>query len=294
MTRIFNRSNSNQSGQIVIILLLTMLVALSVGLVITQRSINDVTTSTQSEQFSRAFSAAEAGIEKAISQNSSITLSEDQLGNQSSAKAKVAGCLPRFGQALEYPPIGKETIAQFWLMNPVAPGCSGSSYTGNSVSLYFGNDDLADNSTQIPAVEVALVRFDGTIYSTQRRFIDPLSSRRTSNGFEPLNCTGKTVAINTTSSIDNTLQDRQFKCKVTIDTSGATPILLRVRIIYTDKSQKVAVAPESGKSLPPQAAYYTSTGISGQSQKTLQVFKLYYVAPPFFDFSIFATGKVKK
>lgn len=284
-----------QEGQVVIVLLLIMLVALSVGLVVTQRSINDVTTSTQTEQFSRAFSAAEAGIEKVLNQNSTINLSEVQLGNQSSAQAKVVNCLPRSGQALEYPPIGKETVAQFWLTNPGVSGCTGSSYTGNTVTLYFGNDDLQDNSTQIPAVEVAIVTFDNGIYSTERRYIDPVTSRQINNGFEPLNCNGKTVAINSTNSIDDTIQNRQFKCKVVLTfRANTTPVLVRVRIIYTDKSQRVALAPILGKSLPPQAAYYTSTGISGQSQKTLQVLKLYYVAPPFFDYSIFATGQVKK
>lgn len=285
---------NQEKGQVVIVLLLVMLVALSVGLVITQRSINDVTTSTQTEQFSRAFSAAEAGIEKVLNQNSTITLSEEQLGNQSSAEAKVTSCLPRSGQALEYPPISKETTAQFWLANPNVSGCTGSAYNGNLVTLYFGNSNLQNNSTEIPAVEVALVRFDGTTYSTQRRYIDPVPSRRNNNGFEPLNCNGNTGAINTTSSTDDLILDRSFKCKVTIDTRGTAPIMLRVRIIYSDISQQVALAPQLGKSLPPQAAYYTSTGTSGLSQKTIQVFKLYYVTPVFFDYSIFATGQVKK
>ena len=53
-----------ESGQIIIVLLLMMLVGLSIGLVVTQRSVTDVSVSTQSEQSQRAFSAAEAGIEK--------------------------------------------------------------------------------------------------------------------------------------------------------------------------------------------------------------------------------------
>ena len=53
----------SQSGQIVIILLLLMLVILSIGLAVTQRTITNVSTSSQTEQSSRAFSAAEAGLE---------------------------------------------------------------------------------------------------------------------------------------------------------------------------------------------------------------------------------------
>ena len=58
--------NMKEKGQIILILLLVMTVALGVGLTIVQRSLTDISTSTKVEQSSRAFSAAEAGIEKAL------------------------------------------------------------------------------------------------------------------------------------------------------------------------------------------------------------------------------------
>src|SRR5258708_37498979 len=97
---------NHQNGQIVVVLVLVMLVALTIGLAITLRSVSDVTTSTQTEQSSRAFSAAEAGIERAIQagptgpQTTSFT-----LDNQSSAQVVLSANLPRTNQALEYPPV---------------------------------------------------------------------------------------------------------------------------------------------------------------------------------------------
>src|SRR5204863_1532604 len=58
-------------GQVLLILLLVMTVGLAIGLSIIQRSLSDVSTASKIEQSSRAFSAAEAGIERALKGNCS-------------------------------------------------------------------------------------------------------------------------------------------------------------------------------------------------------------------------------
>src|SRR3989339_1641784 len=55
-----------QAGQVILILILVMAVALAIGISVIQRSLSDISTSSKVEQSSRAFSAAEAGIEKAL------------------------------------------------------------------------------------------------------------------------------------------------------------------------------------------------------------------------------------
>jgi len=67
-------------GQAVLIVLLIMVVALTVGISISTRSTKDIRQSTRTEESQRAFSAAEAGLEAAlvatdgsISQNLSST-----------------------------------------------------------------------------------------------------------------------------------------------------------------------------------------------------------------------------
>src|SRR5258708_9711539 len=91
----FKFSNS-QNGQIVVVLVLVMLVALTIGLAITLRSVSDVTTSTQTEQSSRAFSAAEAGIERAIQDGpGAAQTSQFALDNQSNAQVTLSSNLPR-------------------------------------------------------------------------------------------------------------------------------------------------------------------------------------------------------
>lgn len=143
-----------QQGQVIIILLLLMLVALSVGLALTQRSITDVATSTQVEQSSRAFSAAEAGLEKALSgsvpQDGKIL-----LGNNSEAVVQKSIFLPISGTfaGIEYPPVGRETTAQFWFVDPAVP--TGPTTLSSGLQAYYGLDDnvgtSVTNSTGGPA-----------------------------------------------------------------------------------------------------------------------------------------------
>src|SRR5260221_7314981 len=124
-------SRISNSGQIAVVLLLFVLVALTIGLTVTQRSLTNISTSSQTEQVSRAFSAAEAGLERSLNQTpvigpSPAPGSQDlplsgagSLNNQSSTQVKVVTSLPNSNQqALEYPPVGKDTFAQFWIANP--------------------------------------------------------------------------------------------------------------------------------------------------------------------------------
>jgi hypothetical protein len=60
---------NKKSGQIVVFVLLIMLLALTVGLSAMSRTLTDLKSTTISDQSSRAFTAAEAGIETALSTN---------------------------------------------------------------------------------------------------------------------------------------------------------------------------------------------------------------------------------
>lgn len=293
----------SQSGQIVIVFLLIMLVALTVGLTITQKSLTSVVTSTQTEQATRAFSAAEAGIAKAIQQSdASIPLPTGSidLGNQSSTRVS-AKSVPAGTEALEYPPIDKSLVAQFWLANPETGDPNVffiPAYTHTDFELYFGdpvvvNRDIAKDPASKPAVEITVVTENGPgNYLSFKKFIDSDSVRTDSNSFVTPGSLGggcSTYAIITTASPP----DSAFYCKALISGYTGTPVMARVRLLYSRSKQKVAIRPTRG-SLPPQAVIFNSTGLSGESQKTIQVFRLKYVVPLYFDFAIFSAGDIQK
>lgn len=337
----------NERGQVILILLLTMLVALSIGLVVTQKSITDLATSNQTEQSTRAFSAAEAGLEEIIQRGDSgygiNTISS--LGDGASAKVDAAR-LPAGNEALEYPPIGKEIVAQVWLANPdrsVTPHDGPELYyEGDSVDVYFGNkgmsdknlkdvDQFSDNSRTSndfieyrPAVSLTFVnRIQTGIvyeYKSYKVYLDSFSGARNNpnnfkNASTGVNCSTLGHSLTTTSGTS------KFYCKKTVQilkdeksvegnlahicnrSNGCEPILIRIRVLYATEPQKVAInpvacpnpaLPAGSPCLPFQASRYISTGQVGQSQKTIEVFRVKKVVPPWFDFAIFSAGEIKK
>lgn len=284
-----------ESGQIIIVLLLMMLVGLSIGLVVTQRSVTDVATSTQSEQSQRAFSAAEAGIEKALSQNSASDLS---LGNESSAQVTSPGLVPAAavgggnGQALEYPPIDKTKTAHFWLADSSSTPPS-ASYIQPTFEVYFGEPGTTDK----PAIEVNVIALTATGYKSFRYFYDSDGTRTGSNKFDAANCSPTKTLTNTANIYNRSQTD--FYCKVTVPPAtsttpySGTPMIARVRLLYSNGKHRIALQPIGG-SLPPQAEIYTSVGKAGQSQKTLRVFRMKNVVPFLFDFALFSAGEITK
>ena len=62
------RLMKKNSGQIILIVLLIMVVLLTIGLALVVRSVTDIRISTETKESTRAFSAAEAGIEDALRQ----------------------------------------------------------------------------------------------------------------------------------------------------------------------------------------------------------------------------------
>lgn len=300
-----------QNGQIVIVLLLIMLVALSIGLAVTQRSVLNLTTSNQAEQSSRALSAAEAGIEKLI-QNPANPVEYD-LGNQSVAKAKSLGLLPPLPPApesafgIEYPPVNKETIATFWLVdNPINPT---TYYGSDRFSIYFGNKDAV---TDKPAIEVTIIYKVGNNFLANKVYLDSDSPRAsTKNRFDQFNTLyGLYCDPNNSPKITTILtENSEFYCKTNnpivfdnpatagvdaCSSPGCIPYLIRIRLLYANLDHKVAVIPYSTAVFPPQIEIYTSTGQAGQSERKIQVFRQANTVPPWLDFSLFSINDIRK
>lgn len=301
-------SCSRQRGQIVIVLLLLMLVALSVGLAYTQRSLTDVTNSTQVEQSSRAFSAAEAGIQKALVSPAPSALLA--LDNNSSAVVNSSGLMPYTNSTvgIEYPPIGRETTAQFWFVNP-SLATPVNFYNSGKFDLYFGNESTTDK----PAVEVQVVMLSNGQFYTKTYYYDSDATRANTNKFAAVSGCGSTVPITTILG-----SNRAFYCKQTVPTAstdipdlGSTPpvricpnatapynctlILARVRFLYINENHKMALAPVGANvTFPPQVQIYNALGTSGQSQKQIQAFKVKDVILPWFDFALFSVNEIRK
>ncbi|KKQ65533.1 MAG: hypothetical protein US86_C0010G0004 [Candidatus Daviesbacteria bacterium GW2011_GWA2_38_24] len=316
------RNLKNQSGQSALILVMIMLVALAVGLAVTQRSINDVSISTKTEQASRAFSAAEAGIERALGEPTTVgTITLNNFGNDATAQVYFSPELPEKNQAIGLPHTNRSDFAQFWLANP---NDLSTYYNPNpgEFYLYFGNGEKAKERNLTPgaedpqpAIEVNLIYKEGTEYKSKRTFYDSRSSRDNTQteGFiypdDPrypgldFKCFSYTSTNNTipNDQVNKVLiDDPEFYCKVKVTYTGI-PIMARVRILYSNGDQAVAIAPATtcaadslACSFPPQLRVYTSTGVSGESQRTLKVYETKKALPSFLDFVLLSAGEIIK
>lgn len=278
----------DEKGQIIITLILVMTVALAVGLSIIQRSLTDVSTSTKVEQSARAFSAAEAGIEKALQADSAI--GQISLGNEAEIKEVQKNTVPAANQALEYPPIAKEELAQVWLANP---SDLTTEYTASTLDIYWGSSGVT--GADKPAIEITVVYQDTSLAFRSKQYFYDQDAAVRNNGFAvPSNCPSDSISTSLSATA------KTFFCKQTIDVSSTTLtglsklILLRARLLYTSTSQPFAVKPTAAASLPIQGRLFTSTGVSGETQRRVQVFKLDKVVPPYFDYAIFSAGEIKK
>lgn len=296
---------NSQRGQVILILVLVMTVALAIGLSVIQRSISDISTASKAEQSSRAFSAAEAGIEFKLGGGASGSLN---FATDNGSSAQVVGgdllpIVPATGSqlALEYPPLAREELAQVWLADPTSPNfpvCPVTDptkicYSASTLGIYWGNKDTSEN----PAIEISIIYQDSSTppaYLSKKYFLNGSAATRTNNFDSSTTCSGSDLVIDTILSTNKT-----FFCMKNIDVSStALPglsrlILLRARLLYNDTSQSFAVKATSG-SLPPQAKIYTATGEAGGTQRKVQVFRIDKVVPPYFDYAIFSAGDINK
>lgn len=307
----FQPRHKQQEGQIIIILLLVIVVILAIALSIASRSATEITNSTNTENSSRAFSAAEAGIEKILQQSANIPLGDTgdfnvSLENQASANVAWDAYVPKPEVALEYHPFGKESFAQFWLAAPSNIDCAyggAACYTGSNFEVYFGdiNHDYSQatgNPENQPAIEVHLIYKEGGEYKNKRYFYDSYNSTgegRRDNKFNgcsvPSDPNGIKIFTN------NNIEESVFYCKVRVppgsENLSGQLIMARIRMLYTDLDHPVALRPTSG-SLPIQASVYRSIGTSGNVQRRIEVFREKDVMPQFFDYVLFSNQELEK
>ena len=315
----------SETGQVVLILLLVMTVALAIGLSVVQRSLTDISSSTRVEQSSRAFSAAEAGIERALQQNNlaktDITIDQDTFGNDATADVIDSGLLPTDTKGVEYPPVSKEEIVHVWLANPYLTDLElqstvGPYYTQPNLDVYWGTVQSRPPESQ-PALELTVVSFNETskTYTNKKFLLDP-TLNRVNNFIKPpcqdcdpnvadFRCSDS-AGLPTTTIFSERTNDRSFLCGVRLKNLQQTLVLLRARILYSDSSEPVAVKPVVTEvaceppndikncSLPPQVRLIQSEGQSGETARTLQLFKIEKVVPFYFDYAIFSAGDINK
>jgi hypothetical protein len=295
------RKNLLESGQALVLVLLSLAVVLTIVLFVLARSVTDVAVSSRSEEAVRAFSAAEAGIENALVIGTGSNGLVD-IGNAQYVSS-VTGFA--FGSTdFKYPvPMLSGDSMTTWFVSHLEDGTLGCNapdypcYTGNSLSVCWGelNTNPADNGA--PAIEVSVFyeTTPGNLETIQIKRVtaDPSTSGRTlSNGFGSAsggNCPISGASYSFVKNID-------FGGAGLGIPAGSRLLFARTRILYnTLTPHPVGVSVTgSGLTLPSQGQDITSTGSAGDANRKVAVFQGWPEPPAVFDYAIYSgTGLTK-
>jgi hypothetical protein len=288
---------SREDGQALVIVLLSLSVVLTLVLFILARSITDITISSRSEESVRAFSAAEAGIEKGLVIGGPNTETNVPIGN-AKYTAVVAGYA--FNQSkYNYPfPLYSGDTMNVWYISHLANGTLGCSppnypcFAGTTITVCWGAQGELRTDSNLPAIEVTTYyeTTDGNLatVAVARAAVDPSNSRYTSDKFDSNLTSSPCTITDTAGSVTYA-----FGKQITLPTA---PRLLfsSIRMLYNSTKPEYVGVDTGAATLPSQGPSIESTGYSGNSQRKVKVFQTWPDPPTIFDFAIYSgTGLVK-
>lgn len=288
-------NKNNQKGQALVLILLSLSVVLTLVLFILSRTVTDIATSSRDEESIRAFSAAEAGVEEALVVGSTVG---SELSN-ASYNAQVSGIGEGTSQ-YNYPlSLAAGDTATVWFVahdgdsNKV---CSADKpcFTGDSIKVCWGKPGTAESTATSPAIEVSTFYTSSpNDYSTAkiaRVALDPNVSRLGTNNFSASSTDGCAVGD----------QNYQFYANINFSDIGIADTstqgvlqFARVRMVYNSDA-KHGVGVVTANALPSQGLLVNSTGVSGESNRRLEVFQGWPEAPGIFDFAVFSPAGLTK
>lgn len=261
-----------QKGQALLAVVLVMVVSLTVALSIAVKTITNIRTSSEDENSQRAFSAAEAGVEKALLQpdTASITGDFSNNSNYNTTKSLLSGTgiLIKNGTT-----VLKDEPVDVWLSTYPTYA---SPFNGNVV-ISWGNSGESCTSSETTNTQSALeiIIISGTTASptVNQYAYDPCATRiSTSNKFSTAATPGETVS------------GRAFAYK-TASISINSGLLMRIVPLYS----ATPIGIVGSTNLPSQGTIITSVGVSDTSQRKIVSFRGFPKIPiELFPFVLFS------
>ncbi|MEK7497935.1 MAG: hypothetical protein AAB656_03380 [Patescibacteria group bacterium] len=297
----------HEAGQALLIVLLSMAVVLTIVLSIFSNSVTDIAVTTSEAESLRAFSAAEAGIEKALI---ALTAQSGSFGEDlfQTSVTNFAEGLTSFVYPVD---LASGDDAVLWLVSHNANddlSCADSAkpcFRGSKVAVCWGRAGTPSNSATTPAIEASVYyssppvsgsNYGGVVVA--REVSDPNSTRRTTNKFTAPDAGGCTI------------DGKAFAFKKILDFSTlGIPAssysnqnglqFAQVRMIYnTDTSQTIGfdakIVGAGNTPFPSQGRQILSQGTAGEATRKVEVYRLYGSIASSMSASIFSGGSLSK
>ncbi len=271
--------NQLQKGQVILVVVLVMVVALTVGLSVASRSITNLRTTVDDENSQRAFSAAEAGVERAVKGNCANDLgctisqgfSEGFTENNSSYETKVVPIKGTQFLVKGGTQIKQDEGADVWLSQySTDPLELYSTPRSGIVTVYWGD---TSGGCLNAAMQVMVLEGSKTSPTLTQYAYDPCSTRRATNQFSTPTITNPSMIP----TIDGYKAGYGFHIQVT------NGLLMRVIPLYTNTT----IAMTGDITFPIQGQQITSTGVSGETVRKVTFTQSFASIPSeFFQYAL--------
>ncbi|MFH1187167.1 MAG: hypothetical protein V1697_03285 [Candidatus Levyibacteriota bacterium] len=257
----------DQKGQILLIVVLAMVVALTIGLAVASKSIIGLRTSTEQAESQKALSAAEAGIEQLLKTSLNTTLSGDLANNTSfsTVATQISG--------LEFLLSGGVLILRndgtdIWLSDYSSDLSLIylNQWTG-ILTLRWGDNSGACNNAALEVVVISGTKANPVL---TKYAVDPCQDRANTNN------------LTYVSGNQGTISGRTFYYASSITITNG--LIARVVPLYENTSIGVS----GTVALPNQGSVISSSGKSGETERKVTVFRGYPKVPSeLFPYNLF-------
>jgi len=265
-------SQKGSRGQVLLVVVVVMVVALTIGLSVVSRTITNLKLSKQNEDAQKAFQAASAGIDRYINQGNcaanptacdpaSQTLTSSQFDTKV-VEVQGTTLLLNNGNLVD-----QDRGIDVWLAN--YPNYSIPYYLAGpgQISIYWGVTGQTScvtgaGSATAPAIQVVLLTGTTISPNLSKYLYDTCSARRSDNGF---NDTYSTSTYNIAGST--------FLHRANITLSNG--LIMKVIPIYN--SAKIAIT--GANEFPPQGKIIESVGTAGDTKRKIIYYESYPQIP---------------
>ncbi len=266
-----------ESGQILLLVVLIMVVILTVGLSVVTRSITSTHITKEEANSEQAFTAAEAGIEIAL-QNNNGSNGLQNLPNGAQYQTTVTPLTSATFITNNGNPVSKDEGVDVWLSDYP----SYANQWNGTLTVYWGTSSAntcttnAEAADTRAALDILVISGDTLSPQFNRYAVDPCFGRGGTgpggNGFT------------TTVGSGATIKGQQFLYSYTLPTAITKGIIVRVTPLYG--STPIGIG--GSVALNSQGLLISSTGVSSNTQRKIVTFKGYPKLPTeLFQFVLF-------
>jgi hypothetical protein len=314
------RQKGGQAGQALLIVILVMVVALTIGLSVATRNVTNLRLTTEEQSSQRALSAAEAGIEQALKSSGTGVIvggsnnPTKQLGDAEIQKVEIKSIS---GQQLvlnngAVVPRGESIDVWLSTYDPTGGSFSGT-WSGNLEVFWHDKNVTCTNSNAntIAALDIFAIYqpVSGGLQNAEVKHfaVDPCSDRRTQNYFCAVSQSGSSCQLPSGTGADpsstffvltspENVVGTQMKYRARLRFGQAANnapqpgILVRITPLYADTVIGVKGTTSAGAplDLPAQGSVIESTGSSGSTQRKISVHRPYPKIPTELFYAVFA------